>query len=251
MGAVTHSFRSPERLLTNSLARCLAAEIRSAWLVHHVLSFPDQHMSDDDLEAFTVAMGGFGDDPFIAPIPGREHVIAIERRADETSSLFAENFHSDWSFQAVPPAGTCLYGIEIPPVGGDTLFANQHLAWEQMPDDLRTRVEGLVAIHSAKLPYAPKGVYGDNDAKDRSMTIVPSDAAEAMGITSTSLLKLGLVNTVIEEPLGGAHRNPELAAARLKSALLSALEEPSLLRPEELVSRRRARFAAIGEYTDR
>ena len=78
-----------------------------------------------------------------------------------------------------------------------------------------------------------------------------SDAAEAMGITSTSLLKLGLVNTVIEEPLGGAHRNPELAAARLKSALLTALEEPLLLRPEELVSRRRARFAAIGEYTDR
>ncbi len=78
-----------------------------------------------------------------------------------------------------------------------------------------------------------------------------AEAAEAMGITSASLLKLGLVSTVIEEPLGGAHRNPELAAARLKSAILTALEEPSLLRPEELVSRRRARFAAIGEYTDR
>ena len=78
-----------------------------------------------------------------------------------------------------------------------------------------------------------------------------SDAAEAMGITSASLLKLGLINTVIEEPLGGAHRDPDLAAARLKSAVLTALEEPSLLRPEELVTRRRARFAAMGEYTDR
>ncbi len=78
-----------------------------------------------------------------------------------------------------------------------------------------------------------------------------ADAAEAMGITSASLLKLGLVNTVIEEPLGGAHRDPELAAARMKSAILTALEEPSLLRPEELVTRRRARFTAIGEYTDR
>ncbi|MCC6706832.1 MAG: acetyl-CoA carboxylase carboxyltransferase subunit alpha [Gammaproteobacteria bacterium] len=78
-----------------------------------------------------------------------------------------------------------------------------------------------------------------------------SDAAEAMGITSGSLLKLGLINTVIEEPLGGAHRDPELAAARLKSAILTALEEPTLLRPEELVTRRRARFAAMGEYTDR
>ncbi|MGE0860310.1 MAG: acetyl-CoA carboxylase carboxyltransferase subunit alpha [Gammaproteobacteria bacterium] len=78
-----------------------------------------------------------------------------------------------------------------------------------------------------------------------------ADAAEAMGITSASLQKLGLVNTVIEEPLGGAHRDPELAASRLKSALLQALEEPLLLKPEELVSRRRARFTAIGEYTDR
>ena len=102
------------------------AGIRAAWLKHHVLAFPDQHMSDDDLERYTMAFGGFGDDPFIAPIPGRSHIIAVSRRADETSPLFAENWHSDWSFQARPPAGTCLYGITIPPIGGDTLFANQH-----------------------------------------------------------------------------------------------------------------------------
>jgi taurine dioxygenase len=157
----------------------LAGSIRSLWLEHHVLCFPAQALTDDHLEAFTLAMGGFGDDPFIAPVPGREHVIAIERRADETSSLFAENFHSDWSFQATPPAGTCLYGISIPPVGGDTLFANQHLALERMADSLRSRIEGLVAIHSARVPYAPTGVYGANDANDRSMTIVASRNAEA------------------------------------------------------------------------
>ncbi len=155
------------------------AEIREIWLTHHVLSFPDQAMTDDDLEAFTLAMGGFGDDPYIAPIPGREHIVAIERRADETASLFAESFHSDWSFQAVPPAGTCLYGITIPPTGGDTLFANQHLALEQMPDDLRNRIDGLTAIHSARLPYAPQGSFGEGDGADRSMTIITSPAAEA------------------------------------------------------------------------
>ncbi len=165
--------------LTRPVSAAVVAEIRAIWLTHHVLSFPGQTMTDDDLEAFTLAMGGFGDDPFIAPIPGREHVIAIERRADETSSLFAESFHSDWSFQAVPPAGTCLYGMIIPSTGGDTLFANQHLAWEQMPDELRSRIDGLTAVHSARLPYAPKGVYGESDAADRSMTIITSAAAEA------------------------------------------------------------------------
>ena len=102
----------------------------------------------------------------------------MQRRADETSPLFAESWHSDWSFQARPPAGTCLYGITIPPVGGDTLFANQHAALAAMPDDLRARIEHRMAIHSAKFAYAPDGMYGKNDAKDRSMVIRPSKDAE-------------------------------------------------------------------------
>jgi taurine dioxygenase len=154
------------------------AEIRAAWLEHHVLAFPDQPLSDDDLERFTTYFGAFGDDPFIAPIEGRRHIIAVERRADETSPLFAENWHSDWSFQLRPPAGTSLYGIAIPPLGGDTLFANQHAALDAMPDALRGRIEGRMAIHSAKRAYAPDGMYGAGDAKDRSMVIRPSKDAE-------------------------------------------------------------------------
>jgi taurine dioxygenase len=154
------------------------AAIRMLWLEHHVLAFPDQAMSDDDLERFTLAFGGFGDDPYIAPIPGRAHVISVQRLADETSPLFAENWHSDWSFQARPPAGTCLFGITIPPVGGDTLFANQHKALDAMPASLRSRLEGRVGIHSAKRAYAPEGTYGEKDNK-RSMDIRPSRSAEA------------------------------------------------------------------------
>lgn len=165
--------------LSQPLAPETISAIREAWLTHHVLAFPGQRMSDDDLERFTLAFGGFGVDPFIAPIPGREHIIAVERQADETSPLFAENWHSDWSFQAQPPAGTCLYGIEIPPVGGDTLFANQHAALEAMPDALRARIEGRMAVHSARRAYAPEGFYGDGDKAKRSMDIRPSREAEA------------------------------------------------------------------------
>ncbi len=163
--------------LSGTLSADLVAEIRAAWLEHHVLAFPDQGLDDDALERFTLAFGGFGDDPFIAPIPGRRHVIAVQRRADETSPIFAESWHSDWSFQAHPPAGTCLYGITIPPVGGDTLYANQHAALDALPDTLRGRIEGRRAIHSARLPYARDGAYGDKDRAGRSMDIRPSDAA--------------------------------------------------------------------------
>ena len=166
--------------LTAPLGTETVAEIRSAWLEHHVLAFPDQAMTDDDLERFTLAFGGFGDDPFIASIDGRDHVIAVERRADETAPLFAENWHSDWSFQATPPSGTCLFGVQIPPMGGDTLYVNQHAALDAMPADLRARLDGKMAVHSARGGYAPDGTYGAHDqATDRSMDIRPSDEAMA------------------------------------------------------------------------
>jgi taurine dioxygenase len=164
--------------LSKPISADLAAEIRALWLEHQVLAFPGQSLTDDDLERFTLAFGPFGDDPFIAPIPGRRHIIAVRRRADETAPIFAESWHSDWSFQERPPAGTCLYGITIPPEGGDTLFVNQYKALEDMPDALRRRIEGRKAIHSAKNAYSPKGMYGAGDT-GRSMDIRLSEEAEA------------------------------------------------------------------------
>ncbi len=154
------------------------AELRSIWLQHHVLAFPDQWLNDDDLERFTLAFGGFGHDPFFAPIPGRGHIAAIRREADEQSPLFAENWHTDWSFQAHPPAGTCLMAVDIPPHGGNTLYANQHAAWEALPETRKAELSDLVAVHSARLAYAPDGTYGAGD-KGRSMDIRPSEAALA------------------------------------------------------------------------
>jgi taurine dioxygenase len=154
------------------------AAIRAAWLAHRVLAFPDQHLDDDALERFTLAMGGFGEDPFFAPIAGREHVAAILREADETSPLFAENWHSDWSFLPEPPAGTCLAAIDIPPVGGDTLFADQIVAFAALPEERKEYLRGLTAIHSARGAYAPDGAYGERD-KGRSMAIRPDESARA------------------------------------------------------------------------
>lgn len=166
--------------LTQPLDAGTIAEIRKAWLEHQVLAFPDQNLSDEDLERFTEYFGPFGDDPFIAPVEGHPHIIAIQRAANETAPIFAESWHTDWSFQEKPPAGTCLFGITIPPTGGDTLFANQYMALERMPVDLRSKLESKKAIHSARNAYSPAGMYGESDkATDRSMNIKPSSDAEA------------------------------------------------------------------------
>jgi taurine dioxygenase len=169
--------------LSKPLSPRKVATLRSAWLEYHVLSFPDQTLSDEDLEHFALYFGAFGEDPFIAPLPGRQHVIAVKRTADETAPIFAEAWHTDWSFQTMPPAGTCLYGITIPGSGGDTLFSNQHSALAGMPDTLRKQLEGKIALHSARGAYSPDGMYGDADRdSDRSMDIMPSrDAMEIQG----------------------------------------------------------------------
>ena len=166
--------------LTKDLLASEIRNLREVWLEHHVLSFPNQSMSDDDLERFTLYFGSFGDDPFIAPISGRQNIAAVKRTADEKVPIFADNWHTDWSFQLNPPAGTCLFGIDIPTKGGDTLFANQHLALYEMPETLRNKLEGKLAIHSAAIPYSPTGGYGDKDRElGRSMDIRASDKAMA------------------------------------------------------------------------
>jgi taurine dioxygenase len=156
----------------------LVAQIRAAWLEHKVLAFADQRMDDDALERFTLAFGQFGEDPFFDPIEGRRNIAAIVREADETTALFADNWHSDWSFLPEPPSATCLMAVEIPPVGGDTLFSNQAAAFAALPEARKEELRGLKAIHSARRGYAPDGMYGDRD-KGRSMAIRPGEAALA------------------------------------------------------------------------
>ncbi|GAA0695625.1 acetyl-CoA carboxylase carboxyl transferase subunit alpha [Marinobacterium maritimum] len=77
-----------------------------------------------------------------------------------------------------------------------------------------------------------------------------SDAAKAMGITSGRLHELGLVDQVVSEPLGGAHRNPELMAANLKKHLLETLDRLSGLESDELIERRYDRLMSYGVFED-
>lgn len=152
--------------LSRSIGDETAAALRAALDAHHVLAFPDQELTNSELERFSEAFGRLGTDPWFVPIAGSAYIAEIRRDADETSRLFGEGWHSDWSFLDTPPVATCLYGIEIPPVGGDTLFANQHLAYASLPPELRDRVDGLRAVHSDRNIYGKGGQHHpDNDGE--------------------------------------------------------------------------------------
>jgi taurine dioxygenase len=160
---------------------CSQAEInfiREAWLKHQVIGICGQELQIEDLERFAAALGPDGDDPFIASIAGHPRVVEVRREANESTPVFAEAWHSDWSFLESSPAGTLLYGKVIPPVGGDTLFADQYAAYDALSEPMKTKIAHLRGIHSARRSYSPGGVYGERDM-GRSMAIRYSERAMA------------------------------------------------------------------------
>lgn len=130
-------------------------EIETA-LADHLAVFVlgQQDLNLDALERFAARFGAFGDDPFIEGMPDRPHVLHVRKEATEMLPVvFGGLWHSDWSFLETPPAYTILHAKEIPPYGGDTLYANGYLAYETLSEEFRRILDGLTALHSAERGY--------------------------------------------------------------------------------------------------
>jgi taurine dioxygenase len=151
------------------------ATLRQALLDHLVVALPDQNLSLDDLERLTDQLGGRDLTPFVKPIEGRPYVIRILKEKHETLN-FANAWHTDLSYLPVPPSFTLLYCLDAPPSGGDTIWANQYMAYETLSKDLREALVGADAVHSAGMAYGTGG-YFDHVKHQMSTPIEPSDEA--------------------------------------------------------------------------
>jgi taurine dioxygenase len=163
--------------LSKPLPAAVMAEVKAAWVAHGVVAFPGQPLSLDALEAFTLAMGGFGHDPYVKPMAGHPNVLELRREPDEKATNFGAGWHSDWSFQATPPAATLLRSEVIPPVGGDTLFVDACRAYEALSPTMQAMLAPLRAIHSASRSYGTQGVFA-KDTRARTMQIIVSEEAD-------------------------------------------------------------------------
>lgn len=140
------------------------AEIRRALVEHCVVFFRGQEGLDDLQQVrFAERFGPFGRDPFVEGEETHPHAIAVVKEADEGAKPnFGGNWHSDWSFMATPPSFTFLHARQLPPWGGDTMFASQYLAYEALSEGLRATLDGLRGVYSARLSYGPGGAFADN-----------------------------------------------------------------------------------------
>ena len=139
---------------------------------HLVVAFADQAMNLDRLEAFTDELGGRDITPYIAAVDGRPHVIrVIKEPSDELN--FANAWHTDLSYLPAPPAYTVLHAHDVPAAGGDTMWANQYLAYDTLPDSVKEQIADRRATHSAGMAYGTGG-YLEAVAGKSSMRIEPS-----------------------------------------------------------------------------
>lgn len=138
------------------------AEISQALADHIAIFIEGQDLSVAEMERFTLRFGAFGSDPFIEGMPEHPNVLHVRKEASEVLPVvFGGLWHSDWSFLETPPAYTLLHAREIPPFGGDTLYANCYLAYETLSAEMRRVLESLTALHSAERGYGAgmKGIH--------------------------------------------------------------------------------------------
>jgi taurine dioxygenase len=134
--------------LAGSLSAGLVAEIRAALLEHLVVFFRDQHLTVAQFLAFARNLGKPIEYPLLKGLPDYPDVIEVSKLENEKAN-FGGVWHSDTTYLEHPPMGSMLLAREVPPVGGDTLFANQYLAYERLSSGLRRMLEGVVAVNSS------------------------------------------------------------------------------------------------------
>ncbi|MFI6059724.1 TauD/TfdA dioxygenase family protein [Streptomyces sp. NPDC051286] len=136
--------------LAQPLTEELHAELHRALLEWKVLFFRDQDMTARQHRDLTRAWGT----PQVHPFLTKADVTEVVQLAHDAQSPGTENiWHSDVSFETTPPMGSILRAVEVPEVGGDTLWADMAAAYDGLTDDVKERLEGLRAVHDFTLAF--------------------------------------------------------------------------------------------------
>ena len=132
------------------------SSIEEAFSRYLVLCFRDQQLGPGDLVNLAKRFGGVGETPYLSGLKDYPDIVPIVKEANEKSPhTFGAGWHTDFTFQKKPPARTLLYALDVPPKGGDTLFANLQEAYESLSKGMQESLSRLRALHSSIRSYGP------------------------------------------------------------------------------------------------
>ena len=148
-----------------ALASCSDAEmdaIKQAIYEHGVAVFRDQEFTPDDHIKFGRRWGGIDVNNYF-PLKEDHGEIAIVRKEADQQTNIGGAWHTDHSYDQIPAMGSVLVARELPPKGGDTMWAHMGAAYDALSDELKERIEGLEAFHTADHVYKKDGLYAQTD----------------------------------------------------------------------------------------
>lgn len=145
--------------LTQPIGASMFADIYRAFLDHLVIFFPGQKpLTPDQQTGFTALFGEVDRVPFSYPfktptVDGHSQILVNVKEANDRSFNVGGFWHADVTYRERPHKAAVLYAHEVPPYGGDTMFANQYLAYEALSDGMRRMLDGMRAVHGSDMRY--------------------------------------------------------------------------------------------------
>lgn len=158
--------------LAKPLDEATVSALRIAFNENHVLFFRDQALSPAEQIAFGRQFGELGSHPYVEANTDFPEVLDVVTEPSDRAN-FGGGWHSDVTFLERPDLGSILYAIEVPAVGGDTLFASQQAAYDELSETMKSMIGPLVAIHTAGRQYAGTGY------SRQSTAMITKDSAKA------------------------------------------------------------------------
>lgn len=152
-------------------------EVQHAFHENLVIFFRNQDLTEDQHKAFGRRFGDLNVHPRYVPLDGHPEIFPI-RKDPEHTKIVGGSWHQDLTHLEKPPLGSILYALDVPPVGGDTLFANQYTAFESLSEGMRGMLDGLVAVHDNRI-QAPKATTARNAKRTSKLRDDPDEEDEA------------------------------------------------------------------------
>ena len=174
--------------------------ILGALVAHHVLVFRGQALTKDEQFAFTLDFGEIEEHvgrlasgkkyPLVHTVANLDEATGKPTAAPATHGNYF--WHTDKSYHAVPSLLTMLHAIQVPPAGGDTLFANMHMAWDALPEGEKRALDGLRAIHSWEASRRNTGNRPATEEQKRERPPVSHPLVRTHPATGRKSLYLGM-----------------------------------------------------------
>jgi taurine dioxygenase len=166
--------------LAEPLAPAALTTVKDALAQHGVVFFRDQRLTETQHIALARQFGDINVNRFFGHVDGYPEIAMVVKEPHQTKNI-GGGWHTDHSYDQIPALGSMLYAREIPPTGGDTLFASMYAAYDALSDGLKRTLEGLRGLHSSRHVFGVK--RGDLEGRIGNYDAATQDATHPVVIT--------------------------------------------------------------------